>query len=77
MPTKKQKECKRKKIGATMHEFKAGRLKSGTGAIIKNRRQAMAIAIPNAEKLCKMKVSKAPKKTMVKKENVVVKKERK
>lgn len=55
-----------------MSEFKTKKLKSGTGATVKSRRQALAIAIPAAERACGLKVTRAPKKNVVK-----VKRERK
>jgi hypothetical protein len=33
-----------------MHEFKQGKLHSGSGGIVKNRKQAIAIAISEARK---------------------------
>jgi hypothetical protein len=39
-----------KKIGKVMHEFKAGKLHSGgTGKVIKNPKQAIAIALSEAK----------------------------
>lgn len=75
MVTKKQKKCKQDKIRATMHEFKQGKLKTGTKAVVKSRRQALAIAIPLAERECGMRVSRTPKKKEIKKE-IKIKKER-
>jgi hypothetical protein len=37
------------KIGEVMHEFKEGTLKSNGGAVVKNRKQAVAIGISEAE----------------------------
>ena len=37
------------KIGEVMHEFKEGTLKSSNGAVVKNRKQAVAIGISEAE----------------------------
>jgi hypothetical protein len=37
------------KIGEVMHEFKEGNLKSSSGATVKNRKQAIAIGISEAE----------------------------
>jgi Family of unknown function (DUF6496) len=37
------------KIGEVMHEFKEGKLKSSSGAVVKNRKQAVAIGISEAE----------------------------
>jgi len=43
-PTKAQ-----KKVGKVMHEFKTGTLHSGKkGPVVKNRRQAVAIALSEA-----------------------------
>lgn len=51
------------KIETVMHEFKAGKLKSGkggSGGIVKNREQAIAIGISEAGK-AGMKVPKQKK----------------
>ena len=37
------------KIGEVMHEFKEETLKSSSGAAVKNRKQAVAIGISEAE----------------------------
>lgn len=37
-----------KKIEKVMHEYKAGTLKSGSGQKVKNRKQAIAIALSEA-----------------------------
>ena len=37
------------KIGEVMHEFKEGTLKSSSGAVVKNRKQAVAIGISEAD----------------------------
>jgi Family of unknown function (DUF6496) len=37
------------KIGEVMHEFKEGNLKSSSGAVVKDRKQAIAIGISEAE----------------------------
>ena len=46
-----------KKVGAVMHEFKTGTLHSGKGGkVVKNPKQALAIAISSAaKKMGKMK----------------------
>jgi len=46
-----------KKVGAVMHEFKTGTLHSGKGGkVVKNPKQAIAIAISEAaKKMGKMK----------------------
>ncbi len=36
------------KVGEAMHEFKEGRLKSGSGQKVKNRKQAVAIGLSEA-----------------------------
>ena len=36
------------KVGVVMHEFKQGTLHSGSGEIVKNRKQAIAIAMSEA-----------------------------
>ncbi len=41
---------KRAKVGKVMHEYKAGTLKSGSGAKVTNRGQAIAIALSEAGK---------------------------
>ena len=38
----------REKIGETMHEFKEGKLRSGSGAKVTNPRQAVAIGLSEA-----------------------------
>ena len=43
-PTKRQKEI----VERVMHEFKQGELETGTGAPVKNPRQAIAIALHEA-----------------------------
>ena len=44
-------ECKKKKIRKVMREFKAGKLKSN-GKVVKDRKQAIVIAIYMAKKYC-------------------------
>lgn len=43
--TPKTKAGKRAKMETTMHEFKEGELKSGSGAPVKSRKQAIAIGL--------------------------------
>jgi len=44
----KQSSGQRKTVGRVMHEFKHGELKRGRGGKVKNRRQAIAIALSEA-----------------------------
>jgi hypothetical protein len=44
----KESTAQRKTVGRVMHEFKHGELKRGRGAKVKNRRQAVAIALSEA-----------------------------
>ena len=47
-------DCRRSKIARTMSEFKNKTLKMGkSGKIVKNRKQAIAIALSQADKYCK------------------------
>ena len=48
-------------IEATMREFKAGTLKSGSGKKVTNRKQAIAIALSEARRAKKHKGSTAYK----------------
>jgi hypothetical protein len=49
--TKKKSTAKsRKKVGKVMHEYKHGELKSGRGAKVKSRKQAIAIGLSEARK---------------------------
>ena len=53
------KKAKAKKVAKVMKEYKAGTLHSGKGGpVVKNRKQAVAIAMSEAG----MKMKKAPKK---------------
>jgi Family of unknown function (DUF6496) len=53
---KKKLSPSQKKIAAVMHEFKAGELHSGkTDVIVTNPKQAIAIALSEAEELGKIK----------------------
>ena len=47
---------RRKKVGKVLSEFKAGKLRSGSGAKVKNRKQAVAIALSEAGLSRKRKV---------------------
>lgn len=46
------KQRRREKVRQTMHEFKTGELKSGSkqGPVVRNRKQAVAIALSQARK---------------------------
>lgn len=44
----KESAGQQKKVGKVMHEFKEGELKSGSGAKVKSRKQAVAIAMHEA-----------------------------
>lgn len=47
MPKAKEKQQK-ETIGRVMHEYKHGELETGTGKEVKNRKQAVAIALKEA-----------------------------
>ena len=54
---------KKTKVGKVMGEFKRGTLHSGKGGpVVKNRRQAVAIAMPEAGMAKKPKAKKKAKK---------------
>lgn len=59
MPTRGQRTAKNK-MGKVMHEYKAGELHSGSksGPVVKSRKQAIAIAMSEAN----MAKNKKPKK---------------
>ena len=46
--TKKYSEKAQEKVGKVMHEFKEGKLKSGSGEKVKSKKQAVAIGISEA-----------------------------
>lgn len=46
------KKCRRDKIAYVMGEYKRGLLKAYRSITVKNRKQAIAIAINQANKLC-------------------------
>lgn len=52
-------EKAQKKVEKTMREFKKGKLRSGTGDKVKNRKQAVAIGLSEARK----QGAKVPKKS--------------
>lgn len=57
--TPKKLSAKQKKIAQVMHEFKEGELHSGkTDVIVTNPKQAIAIALSEAEELDKSKKQK-------------------
>ena len=43
-----KKAAKKAKVAVVMHEFKRGTLHSGSGAVVKNPKQAVAIAMSEA-----------------------------
>lgn len=47
---KKKKKKKQSKIGIVMHEFKEGKLKSGSGQTVTNPKQAIAIGISESRR---------------------------
>ncbi|TXF75105.1 DUF6496 domain-containing protein [Chryseobacterium sp.] len=61
MAEKKYSPKAEEKIGKVMKEFKDGKLKSGSGEKVTNRKQAIAIGISEAEEKG-LKVPKKPKK---------------
>jgi hypothetical protein len=50
---KRVSKCRQSKIGRTMGEFKRSKLKLRNGRIVTNRRQAIAIALSQADRKCK------------------------
>ena len=52
-------KCKSKLIDSYMKKYERGELKSSNNSIIKNRLQAVAIALSTSEKVCEKKISKA------------------
>jgi len=52
-------KCKSKLIDSYMKKFERGELKSGNNSIIKNRLQAVAMALSISEKVCEKKITKA------------------
>ena len=50
-PTDRLKDMKEKKIGKVMREFKQGELKSSSGDKVKDRKQAIAIALSESRKI--------------------------
>ena len=54
----KNSKAAEEKVGEVMHEYKEGKLKSGTGRKVKSRKQAVAIGLSEARKAG----LKAPKK---------------
>jgi hypothetical protein len=56
MKTPKMNKAGKAKVGAVMHEFGKGELHSGKGGkVVKNPRQAVAIALSSASKAMKKK----------------------
>ncbi|NDC96527.1 hypothetical protein EB077_14580, partial [bacterium] len=50
--SKKRSVCRKQKIGRTIQEFKRGSLKLRNGKPVTNRRQAIAIALSQADRYC-------------------------
>ena len=50
MPQKKSTSKGKAKVGKVMSEYKEGTLKSGSGAKVKSRKQAVAIGLSEARK---------------------------
>lgn len=50
--TDKQKKCRGQKIGITMYEFKKHMLRSRDNKVVRNPKQAIAIALSQANRLC-------------------------
>lgn len=65
MPARKYSKAASKKVEKTMHELKQGTLRSGSGAKVKSRKQAIAIGLSEARKAGKKVPAKkrSPKKT--------------
>jgi hypothetical protein len=61
------KECSGEKISQTMHEFNDKTLKDRANKVIKNRNQAIAIALSQADAKCKYNPEE--KKSLIKKVN--------
>jgi len=61
MLTKKQKECIQKKVPVVISEFNKGKLTS-SGKKVKDKKQAVAIALSIARKNCKLPAYKPKKK---------------
>ncbi len=51
-PASKSHSCKQNKMHKVMHEFKHGQLKSGSGAKVTSRNQAIAIGMSEGRKHC-------------------------
>ena len=51
-------KCKSKLIDSYMKKFERGELKSGNNSVIKNRLQAVAMALSISEKVCEKKITK-------------------
>ncbi len=48
----KQKQCRKKKVSIVMGEFKSGKLKMRNKKLVTNPRQAIAIALSEADRYC-------------------------
>ena len=60
--TKSTGSCTQKKIGKVMHEFKEGKLRSGSGQKVTSRDQMFAIGYAEANDKCKNTKRKMKKK---------------
>lgn len=58
--------CRSKKIDTVMKEYKKGELKSRSGTKVKKENQAIAIALSEANKVCKPKTKKSLEKVETK-----------
>jgi hypothetical protein len=59
MPTSKKSKVSAKKVSTVMNEWKSGELHGGKGGpIVKSRKQAIAIALPEGHKAMKAKKKK-------------------
>lgn len=75
MAARKESKRAQKKVGKVMHEYKHGQLKSGGRKKVKNRKQAVAIALSEARRSgAKVPPKKGAKKSATKKKSTSRKK---
>lgn len=55
----KKKTCSQKKVSKVMHEWKTKKLKLRNGKVVKNHKQAIAIALSEARRYCDKKSKKS------------------